>query len=132
MSKIITIRLTDKQYTTLVNEATQQKTTVSDYTRKKLFSTGTWLQWHSNKQLSKIDREIIKLPIGTVFTLPELLGYDWDKFRRGEKLILAKKYVQQVIQDNKQGDNSVVFIHDEKNDRNNRPKQFKKIRNRYL
>lgn len=132
MSKVITIRLTDQQYTDLLNEASKQRTTVSDYTRKKLFSTGTWLQWRSNIQLSKIHREISRLPLGTIFTLPELLGYDWDKLRRGEKLILAKQYVQQVIQDNKQGDNSVVFIHDEKNDRNNRPKQFKKISNRYL
>lgn len=129
MSKVITIRLTDQQYTDLIKEASKQKTTVSDYTRKKLFSTGTWLQWRSDIHLSKIHREISRLPLGTVFTLPKLLGYDWDRLRRGEKLILAKQYVQKVIQDNKQGDNSVVFIHDEKNDRNNRAKQFKKLSN---
>ncbi|MGL5900611.1 MAG: DUF1413 domain-containing protein [Lactobacillaceae bacterium] len=132
MPKTINIRLTDDQYDTLLKEVSVHKTNVSDYIRKKLFYQGGWQQWLVDKQINQINNAIWHLPVGSTFTLPELLGYSWDKLSRGEKLALAKRYVKTVYQDNQSGDYSIRLVNDLKNDRNNKPKQFRKTKDKNL
>lgn len=126
MTKSITIRITDEQYNSLLKKASGHQTTVSDYIRRKLFYAGGWAQWQSDKQMNRINQAIWRLPENSTFTLPELLGYEWDNLARGEKLSLAKRYAKTVYHNNKKGDYSVRLLHDIKNDRNNKPKLFRK------
>lgn len=126
MTKAITIRLTDEQYDSLLKSVSSHQTTVSDYIRRKLFYAGGWNQWQSDKQMNRINQAIWRLPEHSTFTLPDLLGYEWNNLTRGQKLSLAKRYVKTVYQCNKAGDYSVRLLHDTKNDRNNKPKLFRK------
>lgn len=103
-----------------------KKVTKIILTTGELNCCGGWNQWKSDKQMNRINQAIWRLPENSTFTLPDLLGYEWDNLTRGQKLSLAKRYVKTVYQRNKEGDYSVRLLHDVKNDRNNKPKQFRK------
>lgn len=110
MSKTFNIRLSDFEYDQLKDISEKENISISEYIRSK-----TIPNYHMEKHLYEINLRIRSIAYHQTFTLKGLLGNYWDILPQSEKIILSKKFANDLKSFNKRYHYMIVALKKEKN-----------------
>lgn len=93
MSTTVKFTISDENYETLCNEATELKLSVQDYIRRKLFS-----EYNTFTPQDAVDRALTNFEKNNTFTVPEIFGDEWN-LPNGVAGQFGKKFNALVVSD---------------------------------